>query len=133
MVLVDANVLLDIATRDAVWFSWSAARLAEAAALGGAAINPVIYTELIPAYSTTQELDEVLVPVQRFLRLDLPYTAAAPAARAYAAYRKAGGVKTAPLPDFFIGAHAEAAGLILLTRDAARYRTYFPGVQLICP
>lgn len=86
-----------------------------------------------PAYSTTQELDALLVPVQRFLRLELPYAAAAPAARAYAAYRKAGGVKTAPLPDFFIGGHAEAAGLILLTRDAVRYRTYFPSVQLICP
>lgn len=133
MVLVDTSVLLDIATRDAVWFPWSSARLAEVLKRGEAAINPVIYTELSPAYPTTEELDAVLVPPQKFWRLPLPYAAGAPAARAFAAYRKAGGVKTAPLPDFFIGAHAEAESLTLLTRDAARYRTYFPKVALLCP
>ena len=133
MVLVDANVLLDIATRDPIWCGWSSARLAEVYEHEETAINPVIYTELIPAYAATDELDTILVPPNRFKRLTLPYSAAAPAARAFAAYRKAAGAKTSPLPDFFIGAHAEAEGLTLLTRDAARYRTYFPAVKLICP
>jgi predicted nucleic acid-binding protein len=133
MVLVDTNVLLDIATRDAVWFEWSSVRLAEVQQENECAINPVIYAELIPAYVTTYDLDSILVPPEHFRRLTLPYSAAAPAARAFAAYRKAGGVKTSPLPDFFIGAHAEAEGLALLTRDATRYRSYFPAVKLICP
>ena len=133
MVLVDANVLLDIATRDPVWFDWSSATIAEVNKREETAINPVIYAELIPAYATTDELDRFLVPPERFVRLMLPYSAAAPAARAFLSYRKAGGVKSSPLPDFFIGAHAESEGLTLLTRDAARYRTYFPAVTLICP
>jgi predicted nucleic acid-binding protein len=133
MVLVDANVLLDIATRDPVWFTWSSARLLEVQAREVAAINPIIYTELIPVYSTVEELDRVLVPPDRFHRLSLPYAAAAPAARAFRSYCIAGGVKTSPLPDFFIGAHAECEGLTLLTRDAARYQTYFRAVKLICP
>ena len=133
MVLVDTNVLLDIATRDAAWFPWSAGKLQEVQAGGETAINPVIYTELLPAYTSAGELDRILVPAARFRRLPLPYSAAVPAARAFAAYREAGGTKTSPLPDFYIGAHAEAEGLTLLTRDATRYRTYFPAVPLICP
>lgn len=133
MVLVDTNVLLDIATREAVWFAWSCARLAPLVNAREAAINPVIYTELAPLYQSERDLDLNLVPATDFKRLPLPYAAAFPAARAFAAYRKAGGMRSAPLPDFFIGAHAEAEGHVLLTRDPARYRTYFPNVRLICP
>lgn len=133
MVLVDTNVLLDIATRDAEWFTWSAGKLAPLIDARKAAINPVIYTELAPLYRDARDLDLNLVPPSDFRRLALPYSAAFPAARAYEAYRKAGGQRSAPLPHFFIGAHAEAEGLTLLTRDATRYRTYFPKVRLICP
>ena len=131
MVLVDANVMLDVLTADRVWSEWSQRELAQLAA-GGLAINPVLYAELAPAFRTEAELAAVfsIWPLQR---LALPYEAAWPAARAFAEYRRRGGVRRSPLPDFFIGAHAEVSGLSLLTRDAGRYRTYFPKVPLICP
>lgn len=133
MVLVDANVILDIATNDPQWFDWSRAQLEPLIDAGEAAISPIIYAELVPAAAAVAELDTTIVPPGDFLRLPLPYAAAIPAARAFAAYRRAGGAKTSPLPDFFIGAHAEVENLTLLTRDATRYRTYFPNVRLICP
>lgn len=133
MVLVDTNVLLDIATRDAKWFTWSAEHLARLIDAREAAINPVICAELAPLYRDARDLDLNLVPPTDFRRPALPYSAGFPAARAFQAYRKAGGKRSAPLPDFLIGAHAEADGLTPLTRDATRYRTYFPKVKLICP
>ena len=131
MVLVDANVLLDVVTVDPVWLGWSQGELARLEA-GGLAINPIIYAELAPAFRTEEELAAAFQewPLER---LALPYEAAWPAARAFAEYRKRGGTRTSPLPDFYIGAHAEAEGHTLLTRDPARFRTYFPGVPLICP
>lgn len=133
MVLVDTNVLLDVATQDPLWFQWSSGQLAGLINSREAAINPVIYAELAPLYGTARELDLNLVPPSDFRRLPLPFSVGFPAARAFQAYRKAGGQRTSPLPDFFIGAHAEAEGLVLLTRDGTRYRTYFPKVKLICP
>jgi predicted nucleic acid-binding protein len=133
MVLVDTNVLIDVATQDPQWYAWSSAQLASLVSQGTAAINPVIYTELAPAFASEAELDSKLLPPDLIIRLPLPYSAAFPAARAFMAYRKSGGTKTSPLPDFYIGAHAEAEGLRLLTRDPVRYRSYFPQVQLIFP
>lgn len=133
MVLVDTNVLLDIATQDPVWFAWSSGQLARLINNREAAINPVIYAELAPLYRSARELDLNLVPPSDFRRLPLPFSVGFPTARAFQAYRKSGGQRTSPLPDFFIGAHAEAEGLVLLTRDATRYRTYFPAVKLLCP
>ena len=133
MVLVDTNVLMDVATQDPVWFSWSSAQLSRLINAREAAINPVIYAELMPLYDSARELDLNLVTPSDFRRLLLPFSVGYPAARAFQAYRKAGGQKMSPLPDFFIGAHAEAEGMTLLTRDVTRYRTYFPKVKLICP
>ena len=133
MVLVDTNVILDIATNDPLWFEWSHAQLEPLIDAGEAAINPIIYAELVPAARAVADLDTVIVPPGDFQRLPLPYAAAVPAARAFAAYRQAGGAKTSPLPDFLVGAHAEVENLTLLTRDPTRYRTYFPNVRLICP
>jgi len=131
MVLVDANVLLDVVTADPVWSAWSQAELARRET-EGLAINPIIYAELAPAFRAEAELTAALQhwPLRR---LALPYEAAWPAARAFAIYRQRGGTRLAPLPDFYIGAHAEVEGLTLMTRDATRYRTYFPRVKLICP
>ncbi len=130
--LFDTNVLLDIATADVTWLAWSEAQLRAAAAQGPIMINPIIYAELAPAFASKAELDSWLDPAV-FERLPLPYSAGWLAAQAFLKYRKAGGHKSSPLPDFYIGAHAAAEGLTLVTRDASRYRTYFPNVALITP
>ena len=132
MILFDTNVLLDIATADPTWLKWSENEFRNAAAQGLIAINPVIYAELAPAFSTVTDLDQWLDPAV-FLRLPLPYPAGGMAAQAFLKYRQSGGTRTSPLPDFYIGAHAEIEGHTLVTRDAARYRTYFPKVTLITP
>ena len=130
--LLDANVLLDIATADAAWLAWSEGQFRAAAAQGPILINPIIYAELAPAFATQSDLDRWLDPAV-FQWLPLPYAAGWLAAQAFVKYRCAGGTKNSPLPDFYIGAHAEAEGLTLVTRDAVRYRTYFPSVALIAP
>jgi hypothetical protein len=131
-ILFDTNVLLDIATADVTWLGWSEGQLRAAATQGPILINPIIYAELAPAFATQADLDRWLDPTI-FQRLPLPYAAGWLAAQAFVKYRRAGGAKSSPLPDFYIGAHAEAEGLTLVTRDATRYRTYFPGVSLITP
>jgi predicted nucleic acid-binding protein len=131
-ILFDTNVLLDIATADAVWLAWSEGQLRAAIAQGPILLNPIIYAELSPAFATQSDLDGWL-DASIFHRLTLPYAAGWLAARAFVKYRRAGGQKNSPLPDFYIGAHAEAEGLCIATRDAARYRTYFPSVKLITP
>ena len=132
MNLFDTNVLLDIATADPVWLGWSENQLRTAAAQGPIFINPVIYAELAPAFADAAELDRWLDPTV-FQRLPLPYAAGWLAAQAFLKYRRSGGTKTSPLPDFYIGAQAEIEQRTLITRDAARYRTYFPNVRIIAP
>jgi predicted nucleic acid-binding protein len=131
-VLVDSNVLLDIATNDPKWLEWSEAALETAANQSVLVINPLIYAEVSVAYKRIEDVEAVL-PSQVFRRDQLPYEAAFLAGKAFVQYRKRGGAHRAPLPDFYIGAHAAVAGFRLLTRDGARYRTYFPTVSLISP
>jgi predicted nucleic acid-binding protein len=130
--LIDANVLLDVMTEDARWFAWSAGAIARAADRSRLVINPVIYAEVSIRYSRIEDLDAAL-PKAMFDREPIPYEAAFLAGKAFFAYRRRGGTKSSPLPDFFIGAHAAVAGYSLMTRDAARYRTYFPTLSLIAP
>lgn len=130
--LVDSNVLLDLFTQDPAWSSWSRDRLAEALDWGPVVINQVVYSEVAHGFSTIEALDDVLTP-DRFVRGNLPWAAAFLAATCYRMYRRRGGQRVSILPDFFIGAHAAVLGLRLLTRDAARYRTYFPSVNIIAP
>ena len=132
MNLFDTNVLLDIATADPVWLGWSEKQFRLAATQGLILINPIIYAELAPAFASAADLDRWLDPAV-FLRLPLPYAAGWSAAQAFLQYRRSGGTKTSPLPDFYIGAHAEIERHTLITRDAARYRTYFPNIQIIAP
>jgi predicted nucleic acid-binding protein len=132
LILVDTNVFVDLWTRDPVWGDWSEDALARAAEAGPLGVNPIIYAELCLGFERDSQLEESLAEVG-VRRLALPYQAAWPAARAFAAYRRRGGRRSAPLPDFFIGAHALVEELTLLTRDPRRYRTYFPGVRLIAP
>ena len=131
-VLVDANVLLDVMTEDARWFAWSAAALERAADRHRLVVNPIVYAEVSIRFSRIEELEAAL-PKAMFDREPIPYEAAFLAGKAFLAYRRRGGKKRSPLPDFFIGAHAAVAGYSLLTRDAARYRTYFPKLALIAP
>ncbi len=130
--LVDSNVLLDLLTQDSQWCTWSRARLAQALDRGPVLINQIVYGEVACRFSRIEALDEALTP-DRFVRGNLPWAAAFLAATSYRDYRSRGGRRTSILPDFFIGAHAAVLGLQLLTRDAARYRTYFPTVDVIAP
>jgi predicted nucleic acid-binding protein len=131
-VLVDTNVILDIRTEDPEWFNWSANALAETAEQFELAIDPIIYAEVSVDAERIEDLDDEL-PERNFRRLPLPYEAGFLAGKAYVRYRRAGGARRSPLPDFYIGAHAAVSSLVLLTRDPTRYRTYFPTVRLICP
>ncbi len=130
--LVDSNVLLDAFTEDPRWLHWSTDALEAAAETGPLYINPIIYAEVSVRFSRVEDLDDALPPAD-FRRADLPWAAAFLAAKVFVAYRRGGGDRSSPLPDFFIGAHAAVADVALLTRDAARYRTYFPTVRLIAP
>jgi predicted nucleic acid-binding protein len=130
-VLVDTNVIVDTLRPDTEWHSWSVAAVTREAA-GELVINPIIYAELAAAFETHDKLESA-VPEQLFVREPLPWSGAFAAGQAYRSYRRRSGARISPLPDFYIGAHAEAAGYRLLTRDAARYRTYFPSVELITP
>ncbi len=130
--LVDTNVLLDVLTDDPVWFSWSERQLELAAMQGAVQINDVIYAELSVRYATVERLDAALARAGVTL-VATPRAALFLAGKAFLRYRAAGGHKTGVLSDFFIGAHAAVAVTPLLTRDARRYRTYFPTVELVTP
>lgn len=131
-VLVDSNVLLDVMSRDADWRAWSEDAIARAADSARLVINPIVYAEVSVRHSRIEDLDAAL-PRELVEREDLPYAAAFLAGKAFVAYRRRGGARRSPPPDFFIGAHAAVAGYRLLTRDARRYRDYFPRLELICP
>ncbi|TFH64512.1 MAG: PIN domain-containing protein [Gemmatimonadales bacterium] len=130
-VLVDSNVLLDILIPDPEWEEWSSAALAEVAESFLLAINPIIYTEVSIGFDRIEDLEAALP--QDFRREALPWDAAFLAGKAFLSYKQRSGSKTSTLPDFFIGAHAAVRGYTLLTRDAARYRTYFPSLTLVTP
>lgn len=131
-VLVDANVLLDVLTEDARWYAWSAEQLDACATQGQLCINPIIYAEVSVGFARIEALDEAL-PSDAFTRVPLPWEAGFLAGKAFVKYRRTKGSRTSPLPDFYIGAHAAIENMTLLTRDARRYRTYYPKLELICP
>lgn len=131
-ILVDSNVLLDIATNDPTWLTWSSQALENAANEAPLMINALIYSEVSMGYKLIEELEAAL-PATVFRREPLPYEAAFLAGKAFLKYRRKGGARRSPLPDFYIGAHAAISGFKLLTRDAGRYRSYFPSVVLIAP
>ncbi len=131
-VLVDSNVLLDVATADPIWGEWASEILARTADESVLVINPLIYAELSVGFISIEALEAAL-PADVYRRDDLPYEAAYLAGTCFLRYRQGGGARRSPLPDFYIGAHAAVAGYRLLTRDEARYRTYFPKLDLIAP
>jgi predicted nucleic acid-binding protein len=129
--LVDSSVLLDVLAASP-WREWSEQQLSEAAEQGDLAINQIVYAEVAVGFTSRQRLERTLQGAG-FVRAGLPWAAGWLVARAFREYRDQGGSRATPLPDFFIGAHAAAAGLALLTRDPRRVRTYFPEVALIAP
>jgi predicted nucleic acid-binding protein len=130
--LVDSNVLLDVATNDPTWAAWSSQALEAAANESPLAINALIYAEISIGYQRVEDLEQAL-PSAIFRREPLPYAAAFLAGKAFLQYRRRGGARTSPLPDFYIGAHAAVSDFRVLTRDPRRYRSYFPTVDLITP
>jgi predicted nucleic acid-binding protein len=130
-VIVDSNVIFDVTNDDPVWADWSDAQIT-AYQPGGLLINALIYTELCTDAASTADVDKLLAGLKLELR-ELSREALFLTAKVFLKYRRQGGTKTAPLPDFFIGAHAQVLGVPILTRDAGRYTSYFPSVQLICP
>jgi predicted nucleic acid-binding protein len=134
-VLVDSNVLIDVFSDDSTWFAWSHQQIAyfidrsEAYRL---VINPIIYAEVSVGIESTEKLDQLLLP-KYYGRESLPYEAAFLAGKAFLKYRRSGGTRRSPLPDFYIGAHALTAGYQLLSRDRQRYQTYFSDLDLIAP
>lgn len=129
-VLIDTNVILDVVEQDESWANWSQDQMLQYH--GRLIINPLIYTELCYEAGQIDDVDSLLLALDLRFK-DLPRQALFLTSQAYRLYRNRGGTKTSPLPDFFIGAHAATLGIPILTRDVARYRTYFPTVDLICP
>jgi predicted nucleic acid-binding protein len=131
-IMVDSNVILDIVTEDREWFSWSSGTLAHYAETCILVINPIIYAEVSVGFKRIEDLEGVLSR-QHFRRDQIPWEAAFLAGKCFLNYRRKGGDKRSPLPDFFIGAHAAVSHMPLLTRDISRYETYFPKLKLIAP
>jgi len=131
-VIVDSNILIDIATADPVWGPWSLEKLEEFSDLGPLIINPVIYGEVSVSFNSIEELEERL-PLSAVQREAIPFEAAFLAGKVFAAYRRRGGDRASLLPDFLIGAHAAIKGYAILTRDDRRYRAHFPRIRLITP
>ncbi len=132
MTLVDSNVLLDVVTDGEVWADWSQAQLERAALRGPLIINDVVYAEISTRFTSAEAVDSMLLDLSVDVA-PMPRSALFLAGKAYLQYRASGGTRTGVLADFFIGAHAAVEALPLLTRDARRYRHYFPTVALIAP
>jgi predicted nucleic acid-binding protein len=130
--LVDTNVLFDVTKRNPAWFEWSSRHMADSADEGSVIVNQIVYAELAAGYDSIEALDGMLRQ-EGFRREHVPWDAAFMAGFAFLIYRQRGGARSAPLPDFFIGAHAAARGYRLLTRDRSHYRSYFPKLQIVSP
>ena len=130
--LVDSNVLIDLFDDRSEWQAWADAMLTQQLRRGALLMNPIVLAEVAAGFESAEEVDELL-PVSFLKREQLPWEAAFLAARAFVIYRHAGGKRRSPLPDFYIGAHAAVAGHTLLTRDARRYRYYFPKLRIVSP
>lgn len=131
-ILIDSCIILDILTEDPTWYSWSADKLAEYADEYSLYINPIIYSEISMGFQRIEDLEKAL-PASSFNRATIPWEAAFLAGKIYLKYRKAGGQRALPLPDFFIGAHAMIERFSLLTRDTKRFRHYYPQLKIISP
>lgn len=131
-ILIDSCIILDIVTEDPHWLTWSSRQLEECAEEFPLIINPIIYSEVSIGFKKIEELEEIL-PDSIFKKEPLPWEAAFLAGKMFLKYRKSGGQRTLPLPDFFIGAHAVIENFTLLTRDSKRFKYYYPHLKIISP
>jgi predicted nucleic acid-binding protein len=131
-ILVDSNVLIDVATGDPRWGEASRATLKRLGRANELIINPIIFAEVSISFERIEEIDGLLPP-GIFRREAVPWEAAFLAGKAFVAYRHGGGERSSPLPDFFIGAHAAIRGYDLLTRDPRGFRGYFPTLKIVSP
>ena len=131
-ILVDSSVLLDLFTQDPVWYDRSAAILEREAERSVLIINPIVYAEASVRFERIEEFEEA-VPAGVFRRDPIPWEAAFLVGKCFTLYRRRGGQRRSPLPDFFIGAHAAIRGYRLLTRDEGSYRSYFPKLAILSP
>lgn len=131
-IIIDSNVILDVVSQDPVWFEWSSSKIKEHSSRDVFIVNSIIYAEVSIGYNRIEEIED-LFTTSYFVREPIPWEACFLAGKCFLQYRKKGGTRTSPLPDFFIGSHALVRGYPLLTRDAARYKTYFPKLHLITP
>ena len=131
-ILVDSNIILDIVTEDHVWYKWSSKKLSELSLHNRLQINPVIYSEVSISFERIEDLDNALTE-SFFIREQIPWEAAFLAGKCFLKYRRSGGARSFPLPDFFIGSHASIRNMSLLTRDTRRYGEYFPKLKIISP
>jgi len=132
LILVDTNVLVDVLSNEPQWADWSIHQLRMQSKIHVLSINPIIYAELSSAFTTIEDLENVVKTMQLKM-IQMPRPALFLAAKAFHLYRQRGGVKHNVLGDFFIGAHAAVNQVPILTRDTQRYQTYFPTVRLIAP
>jgi predicted nucleic acid-binding protein len=132
MLLVDTNVLVDVLEDDPEWADWSIGQLRAQSQIHRLAINPIIYAELSLTFSTVEALDRAIEDLDLTM-IEIPRPALFLASKAFVRYRRLGGTKQNVLADFFIGAHAAVSGYPVLTRDTARYATYFPTLSLVTP
>jgi hypothetical protein len=130
--MVDSNVLIDVIENDPRWVDWSITQLEAAMLAGGLVINPIIYAEIAAGFDDIESLEAAIAPFG-LIRESMPWEAAFMTSQAYQRYRKRGGSKRSPMPDFYIGAHASLGGYRLLTRDPQRYRDYFAKLEVIAP
>jgi len=130
--LVDSNVILDLFLSDPNWADWSENTLATYGDKDILYINQVVYTEVSIGFESIEELEKAM-HIAAFQMLEIPKEALFLAGKAFLNYRRNKGIKSSPLPDFYIGAQAAVMDLDLITRDESRYRTYFPTVNLITP
>jgi hypothetical protein len=131
-ILVDTNVLVDMLTDDETWAEWSGDVFCRCADYATLVIDTTVYSELAVRYDSIEALDD-MIDAAGLMREHTPWAAAFVAGKAFTDYKRRGGVRRSPLPDFYIGAHAAVTGMSLLTRDPRRYREYFPTVELIAP
>ncbi len=130
--LVDTNIWVDCIDESSPWNDWAAEQLQRLSERAPLHINLIIYTELLVPGPDVDALD-ALLDVYDTLRSPLPWASAGLTAAAFAQYRKRGGAKRKPMPDFYIGAHAAVANLSVLTRDPSPYKSYFRRLAVVAP